>query len=75
MTPEPSMKGSGIDSYDLVISVDCEECAECEEQGKTCNAETWKTTMEFDDWGHGYCETQCPSCKHIRTFEREAGEE
>lgn len=55
-------------SYDVIISVDCEECAECKDAGKTCNADSWKTTMEFDD-GKGYAETQCPACKHIRIFE------
>lgn len=55
-------------SYDVIISVDCEECSQCKDEGKTCNADSWKTTMEFDD-GVGYCETQCPTCKHIRIFE------
>ena len=56
-------------SYDVIIDVDCEECAECADEGKICNGPTWRSTMEFDD-GKGYCETQCPTCKHIRTFER-----
>ena len=56
-------------SFDVIISVDCEECAECAEQGKTCNANSWQTSMEFDD-GKGYAETQCPGCKHIRIFEQ-----
>lgn len=65
-----SFQGAGSNTRDVIIDVDCEECAECAKEGKTCNATTWKTTMEFDG-NQGYAETQCPGCKHILIFEVE----
>ena len=51
-------------SYNVIIGVDCEECSECADEGKTCNGDSWQIDMEFDD-GKGYAEGPCPTCKHI----------
>jgi hypothetical protein len=58
---EGSMKGSGIDSVDVTLEVEC-EC------GKT-----WEEDFMTDDWGNVSSEVKC-ECGKAWTFEKEQEE-
>jgi hypothetical protein len=48
MSYEGSMKGSGIDSVDVTLEVECPEC------GKT-----WEEDFMTDDWGSVSSDVKC----------------
>ncbi len=60
--PEGSMKGSGIDSVDVTLEIECEEC------GKA-----WEEDFQTDDWGNISQEVKC-ECGYDWTFEKEQEE-
>jgi hypothetical protein len=59
---EGSMKGSGIDSVELTLEVECEEC------GKT-----WEEDFSTDDRGNVFSDVKC-ECGNAWTFEKEQEE-
>ena len=63
MMSEGSMKGSGIFSEDITLSVDCEECGH-----------VWDEDLVTDDWGAISNKVVCPSCKYEFTYERNASD-
>jgi len=60
---EGSMKGSGIDSTEISLDVECEEC----------NHE-WEQDFVTDDWGNIDTDVECPSCNNKFSFSRSEDE-
>lgn len=55
--PEGSMRGSGIYSKDVTISVTCDECDY-----------EWDEDFATDDWGNVDTDVTCPSCSGVFGF-------
>lgn len=49
--PEGSMRGSGIYSVDVTITVTCPECEN-----------EWDDDFQTDDWGNVDQDVTCPTC-------------
>jgi hypothetical protein len=62
--PEGSMRGSGIDSYEISRDLDCYNCGNVMEN----------VTVTVDDWGNIDFETECVSCGETIYYERVKGE-
>jgi DNA-directed RNA polymerase subunit RPC12/RpoP len=56
--PEGSMKGSGIDSVEVELYVECPHCGSESEQ-----------SFNTDDYHRVDEEVTCPNCKHTFNFE------
>ena len=57
------MKGSGIDSIEVELDVECPKCSH-----------EWEKSFDTDDYHRVDEEVTCPNCKHTFNYTNDGGE-
>jgi hypothetical protein len=72
---EGSMKGSGVDSADVTLNIEC-ECAQdgCQTDKSYGCGHTFDADLQTDDWGNIDNDVTCPKCNHEFNFQKEQEE-
>ena len=67
-----SWYGSGVNSIDISMDFDCEECESCIDEGLPQCDGSWSDDIQTDDSGSvDGAKTKCPKCGHSKTIKGE----